>query len=70
MNRREFMEAGAVLSVSGLGGPVVPEKGGHPISPPPLAFRDHASKLKITGVRMVRPQPRKPMPRYEPAPGS
>jgi L-rhamnonate dehydratase len=70
MNRREFMEAGAALSVIGLGGPVVPQKGAHAISPPPLAFRDHTSKLKITGIRMIRPQPRKPVPRYEPAPGS
>src|SRR5205823_14950572 len=70
MNRRELMEAGAALSVIGLGGPVVPQKGAHAISPPPLAFRDHTSKLKITGIRMIRPQPRKPVPRYEPAPGS
>lgn len=28
------------------------------------------SKLKITGVRLARPRPRRPAPRYKPAPGS
>jgi len=72
MNRREFMEASAALSVSGLSGSAPPEKGDYApfVSPAPLTFRDQESKLRITGVRMVHPKPKKPMPRYEPAPGS
>src|SRR5215831_7335432 len=72
MNRREFMEASAASSVSGLSGLARPEKGDHAMfaSPSSLTFRDQEIKLRITGVRMVRPQPKKPMPSYEPAPGS
>lgn len=72
MNRRQFMEASAALSVSGLGASARPEKGEHATlpSPSPLTFRDQESKLRITSVRMVRPRPKKPMPRYEPAVGS
>jgi L-rhamnonate dehydratase len=72
MNRREFTEASAALSVSGLSGSAPHEKGDHAtfVSLSPLTFRDQESKLRITGVRMVHPRPKKPMPSYEPAPGS
>ncbi len=40
-----------------------------PTTPSP-PFAEERSKLKITGVRMVRPRPRRPLPSYEPAPGS
>ena len=40
-----------------------------PTTPSP-PFSEERSKLKITGVRMVRPRPRRPLPTYEPAPGS
>lgn len=39
-------------------------------APPPLQFRDEKSKLKITGIRTVKPRPKKPLPEYTPAPGS
>jgi len=72
MNRRKFMEASAALSVSRVSASAQSERGGQatPPSPSPLAFRDQEGKLRITGVRIVRPRPKKPLPRYEPAPGS
>jgi len=38
--------------------------------PPALSFNAEKSGLKITSVRMVRPRPKRPLPTYEPAPGS
>ena len=72
MNRRRFMEAGAALSVGVIGGSGKSEEGlASPLpQPSPLPFRDQESKLTITGVRMVRPVPKRPLPRYQPAPGS
>ena len=72
MDRRKFMEAGTALSLGAFAGAVAPERGASaPLPlPAPLAFRDEPSKLKITGVRMVRPRPAKPLPAYEPAAGS
>ena len=40
-----------------------------PTTPSP-PFSEERSKLKITGVRMVHPRPRRPLPTYKPAPGS
>ena len=40
-----------------------------PTTPSP-PFAEERSKLKITGVRMVRPRPRRPLPSYAPAPSS
>jgi L-rhamnonate dehydratase len=37
---------------------------------PALAFQQESSKLKITGVRVVRVRPKKAPPTYTPAPGS
>src|SRR2546422_1539324 len=72
MDRRKFMEASAALSVGGLSGSAMPEKRDPATlpSPTPLPFHDQDSKLRITGVRMVHTRPKKPLPRYEPAPGS
>src|SRR5581483_8866875 len=36
----------------------------------PLAFAQEDSRLRITGVRMVRTRPKRPVPTYQPAPGS
>jgi L-rhamnonate dehydratase len=36
----------------------------------PLPFQDERSKLKITGVRLVRVRPKRPVPSYQPAAGS
>jgi L-rhamnonate dehydratase len=38
--------------------------------PPALAFQNEKSKLKITGVRIVRTRPKRPVPAYAPSPGS
>ncbi len=37
---------------------------------PALPFQSEKSRLRITGVRLVRTRPRRPPPAYEPAPGS
>ena len=37
---------------------------------PALPFQTEKSKLKITGVRLVHPRARRPVPTYAPAPGS
>lgn len=39
------------------------------VAPAP-AFQGEKSRLKITGVRLVRTRPKRPLPAYEPAPGS
>jgi L-rhamnonate dehydratase len=40
------------------------------LSLPALPFQQEKSKLKITGVRLVEPKPRRPLPTYTPSPGS
>ena len=37
---------------------------------PALAFQQEKSKLKITGIRLVKVKPAKPAPSFTPAPGS
>src|ERR1700694_1192867 len=37
---------------------------------PDFAFQIEQSKLKITSVRLVQTRPKRPMPAYQPAPGS
>jgi L-rhamnonate dehydratase len=39
-------------------------------APPPLPFRDEKSALKITAIRAVNLVPQRPLPAYQPAPGS
>ena len=72
MDRRKFMGASAALSLGVLQGSAMPQKAAQATLPSPglLPFQDQKSKLKITGVRMVRPRPKKSLPHYEPAPGS
>jgi len=54
MNRRHFLGAAAA-----------------PFAPSAApSFAAESSGLKITGVRLVRVRPRRPVPSYEPAPGS
>jgi L-rhamnonate dehydratase len=57
MHRRSFLKLGG-LSAAGL------------VSIPALPFASEKSDLKITGVRLVRTQPKHPAPAYTPAPGS
>ena len=72
MRRRQFLKTTSVLPAaaafaaqpaSELSAFVFPD-------PPPVPFQGEQSKLKITGIRMVKPRPRKPLPQYTPAPGS
>jgi L-rhamnonate dehydratase len=72
MNRRKFIQAGTLLSMGTVGASSKLEIGeSAPLpSPLPLSFNGEKSDLKITSVRMVRPQPKRPLPQYEPAPGS
>src|SRR3990172_2073202 len=56
MNRRSFMRLGAAAGLSAAA--------------PALPFQGEKSKMKITGVRLVRTRPARPVPRYKPAPGS
>src|ERR1035441_1116546 len=54
MNRRSLLKLGGIFA----------------ISLPALAFENEKSKLKITGVRLVRTRPKRPVPSYTPAAGS
>jgi len=55
MRRREFLGA---CSAGALAAPLA------------LPFEHEKSRLKITAVRLVRTRPRRPLPAYQPAPGS
>ncbi len=57
MDRRSLLKLGG-LSALGL------------IKLPPLTFAQEKSKLKITGVRLVKTRPKRPLPVYTPAPGA
>jgi hypothetical protein len=67
MNRCQFLSSSLVplVATSMNASPAA----AHPL-PPPLPFQTEKSKLKITGIRMVRPQSKRPIPTYTPAPGS
>lgn len=56
MNRRQFLQgASAAAALAAL---------------PPLAWAQEKSRLKITGIRLVKTRPKRPYPEYAPAPGS
>ena len=57
MNRRDFLSLAPAAAIAA-------------IHTPALAFQQEKSKLKITGIRLVKVKPRKPAPTYTPAPGS
>ena len=69
MDRRNFLQAGLMSSISTAALWAQKKDDVMPTTPSP-PFSEERSKLKITGVRMVRPRPRRPLPTYEPAPGS
>ena len=69
MDRRNFLQAGLVSSISTAALWAQKKEDVMPTTPSP-PFSEERSKLKITGVRMVRPRPRRPLPTYKPAPGS
>jgi L-rhamnonate dehydratase len=69
MNRRHFLKSSALLPLSATSIAVLgPSTIAKPL--PPLPFQSEKSRLKITGVRMVRPRPKRPVPSYSPTPGS
>ncbi len=55
MHRRHFLASAALSSA---------------VAPRALAFQGEKSRLKITSVRVVRTRPKRPLPAYQPAPGS
>ncbi|MFN7936031.1 MAG: enolase C-terminal domain-like protein [Bryobacteraceae bacterium] len=61
MNRRQLLRLApaAVLAAQGF-----PDTAS---AAPPLPFAGEKSKLKITGIRLVRTRPRKPLPNYTPS---
>ena len=72
MDRRKFMEASAALSVGVLRGSAIPEKGTPAALPSPSSLPFPRPKEQAENHRRQDgpPQPKKPLPHYEPAPGS
>ena len=71
MDRRYFLKSSALVPLVAASGTVPPSSEASPLPlPPPLPFQSEKSQLKITGVRMVRPNPKRPLPSYTPSPGS
>ena len=62
MNRRDFIKVAPVASATALVG----------VAPGLAAFQGSGEKsgLKIASVRLVQTKPRRPVPSYQPAPGS
>ncbi|HZT33312.1 MAG TPA: enolase C-terminal domain-like protein [Bryobacteraceae bacterium] len=60
MHRRQFLQFAGAGAAAGLARAQA--------APPP--FQGEKSKLKITGVRLVKTRPKRPLPTYQPAPGS
>jgi L-rhamnonate dehydratase len=69
MNRRQFV-CSSLLPLAATTAQSAAAIASSLPAPLPLPFQQERSKLKITGVRMVRPTPKKPEPSYTPAPGS
>ena len=57
MDRREFVSGGMALAAAS-------------IALPDLAFAEEKSRLKITGIRIVKVRPKRPYPQYTPSKGS
>jgi L-rhamnonate dehydratase len=73
MHRRKFLTASAALGLAAVSrnAPAAAQSGGSRLpAPPPLSFRDEKSDLKITAIRAVNLEPTRPLPKYQPAPGS
>ncbi len=60
MKRRSFLQNAGLASAAAFSA----------IALPPLAWAQEKSKLKITGIRLVKTREKKPMPKYTPAAGS
>ena len=72
MNRRTFLKTTSLFPVGAALTCGFSEDGqANPFpSPPPLSFQGEKSGLRITEVRAVDPKPIRPLPAYQPAPGS
>ncbi len=73
MHRRTFLSTSAALSLAGLGPGVqaaAADDSDRFPQPAPLPFRDEKSGLKITAIRAVTLVPQRPLPKYQPTPGS
>ena len=65
MHRRTFVKtaaAGGFVSLSGEVGGVAQDANTRFPEPAPLSFREEKSGLKITGIRVVRLVPKRPLP--------
>jgi L-rhamnonate dehydratase len=69
MNRRTFLTSGAALGLLGRAPANQADRDGFP-EPAPLSFRKEKSSLKITAIRTTRLVPKRPLPTYQPTPGS
>ncbi|MCC6341403.1 MAG: L-rhamnonate dehydratase [Bryobacterales bacterium] len=65
MNRRQLLRATPLAGML-LDSRWMPDAS----AAPPLAFAGEKSRLKITGIRLVRTRPAHPLPQYTPSPGS
>jgi L-rhamnonate dehydratase len=73
MNRRSFFTTGAAVGLAGLAcssrAGVRDDHARFP-EPAPLPFREEKSDLKITAIRAIPLVPNRPLPKYQPTPGS
>lgn len=71
MNRRRFLKSTSMIP-AGLAvlRDANPVEASALTSPAPLPFQGEPSKLRITGLRTVRPKPKRVLPSYTPAPGA
>ena len=73
MDRRTFLSTSATVGLAGLthaGRALAMDDPARFPEPAPLSFRGQKSGLKITAVRAVELVPKRPLPEYQPAPGS
>ncbi len=70
MERRNFLQSSLLYPAAiGMGGISLTASAATP-SAPDLPLLNEKSNMKIKGVRMVRTRPRRPIPSYQPSPGS
>ena len=73
MRRRDLLTAGSALAFAGLAGARTLEGQESSVRfplPPPLPFKEEKSGLKITAIRPVTLEPKRPLPKYQPTAGS
>ena len=73
MDRRTFFSATAAVGLAGMaqeGRAIGRDDSARFPEPAPLPFRAEKSGLKITAIRSIKLVPKRPLPGYQPAPGS